>query len=137
MSSEFSLMKSLCIHKANVLSAPREITSSHEVLQHQGKTKTSNFSEPEVLAPAEDDTLWPDEPQAQPLGRDEVNKNTHLCLTARDTLLLNMDSKWLADVLSEDPSVSRVKTVEKKTREGGRTVLTASGGSDNDFKRPF
>ena len=65
----------------------------------KAQNKGSSFREPEISEPAGDDTLWPTES-----GKDEAPAEKEYELTARTTSLLNLDSSWLVDVLSEKPT---------------------------------
>ena len=65
----------------------------------KAQNKHSSLHEPEITEPVADDTLWPTES-----GEDEAPADKEFDLTARTTSLLNLDSSWLADVLSEKPT---------------------------------
>jgi hypothetical protein len=65
----------------------------------KARNKGSSLREPEITEPAADDTLWPTESE----GKGEAPVDKEFDLTARTTSLLNLDSSWLADVLSEKP----------------------------------
>ena len=65
----------------------------------KARSKHSPFREQEITEPAVDDTLWPTES-----GQGEALAGKEFDLTARTTSLLNLDSSWLADVLSEKPT---------------------------------
>ena len=64
------------------------------------QNKNSSLCEPEVTEPAANDTLWPSES-----GNGEAMVYKRFDLTARTTSLLNLDSSWLAEVLSENPTL--------------------------------
>ena len=64
------------------------------------QNKNSSLCEPEVTKPAADDKLWPSES-----GNGEAMVYKRFDIMARTTSLLNLDSSWLAEVLSEKPTL--------------------------------
>ena len=72
----------------------------------KARNKSSSFREQEIQEPVTDDTLWPTE--FGQLDGDGV-ADKEFDLTARTTSLLNLDSFWLADVLSEKPTQASKK----------------------------
>ena len=66
----------------------------------KAKNKKSSLQEPEITEPASDDTLWPSES-----GNNEPFVDKEFDLTARSTSFLNLDSSWLASVLTEKPTL--------------------------------
>ena len=97
-------------------------------LEAKAQNKTSSLQDPEITEPAADDTLWPSES-----GNDKALMYKEL-LTARTTSLLNLDSSWLADVLSEK-STSKDQKVSQVQREQVATVT--SQASNNNFSLSF
>ena len=66
----------------------------------KANNKKSSLQEPEITEPASDDTLWPSKS-----GNNEPFVDKEFDLTARSTSLLNLDSSWLASVLTEKPTL--------------------------------
>jgi hypothetical protein len=97
----------------------------------KARNKHSPFREQEITEPAVDDTLWPTES-----GQGEALAEKKLDLTARTTSLLNLDSSWLADVLSEKPT-----SEDQKGRASGPQLQSAKvvlpQVSNNNFSLLF
>jgi hypothetical protein len=67
----------------------------------KAQNKGSSLREPEIAEPAADDTLWP---ESRVEGEAQADRELEFHLTARTTSLLDLDSSWLADLLSEKPT---------------------------------
>jgi hypothetical protein len=91
----------------------------------KAQSKNSSFREPEIAEPADDDTLWPSES-----GNDDTHKEYDL--TARTTSLLNLDSSWLLDVLSEKSSSKDLKGPQVQ-----HELVPTSQASNNNFSLSF
>ena len=76
------------------------IVSSSQYFEAKAKNQKSSLREPEISEPASDDTHWPSES-----GNNELFVDKEFDLTARSTSLLNLDSSWLASVLTEKPTL--------------------------------
>ena len=82
------------------LQRPKKSHPRMKYFEAKAQNKVSSLREPEITEPAADDTLWPSES-----GNGDALVYKRFDLTARTTSLLNLDSSWLAEVLSEKPTL--------------------------------
>jgi hypothetical protein len=96
----------------------------------KARNKHSSLREPEIAEPAGDDTLWP----AESGEKGEALTDKECDLTARTTSLLNLDSSWLADVLSE-----KLISKDQKGPQVQSSKVAASGSQvlNNKFSLLF
>ena len=97
----------------------------------KARNKQSSLCEPEITEPAADDTLWPTESES---GNSEAPADKEFNLTARTTSLLNLDSSWLADVLSEKPTSKDQKGPQVQLESA---TVAAPQVSNNEFSLLF
>jgi hypothetical protein len=97
----------------------------------KNKSRSSSLqgSEPEITEPAADDMLWPTESGEN----GEALANKEFDLTARTTSLLNLDSSWLADVLSEKPTSKDQKNPQVQSSN----LKEKAEVSNNNFSLSF